>query len=100
MLSTLPLEELEKYTQNIYEAIIVIAKRARQINLEQKKLVASDEDNDSPYDDYGEEEFEKKTQDYRNEKFKLPKPTTIALKEFLEGKLQFNYPEKKESSEN
>ena len=35
MSSTIPLSELEKLSGNLYEAIVIIAKRARQINEEQ-----------------------------------------------------------------
>jgi len=32
MVETLDLSELNKHAENIYEAIVIIAKRARQIN--------------------------------------------------------------------
>ena len=39
MSSTISLSELEKLSGNLYEAIVVIAKRAKQINEEQKSLI-------------------------------------------------------------
>jgi len=93
MLSTLPLNELEKNTENVYEAIIIIAKRARQINVEQKKLMNTEEDSDAN-DDYIDEDFEKRNFEYKSDRQRLPKPTTIALEEFLAGKLIYEYPAK------
>lgn len=95
MLGTLPLNELEKYTENVYEAIIVIAKRARQINEEQKKLVDDEEDYNNDNDDYIEDEFDRKNYEYNREKYHMPKPTTIALEEFMSGKLDFEYSQRK-----
>ena len=88
MIKTLSLKDFEKYADNIYEAIIVLGKRARQINDEQKQLLHREEEE---YDDYDEElpDGELLDVDY----LKLPKPTTLALEEFLAGKIQFKYKE-------
>jgi len=99
MLSTLRLDELVKSTENVYEAIIIIAKRARQINAEQKKLQDLDEDNESLSDDFSDEEIDRRHQEYKRDAVRPPKPTTVALNEFLEGKLTFGYPAKKEDAE-
>ena len=96
MLSTLRLDELVKSTENVYEAIIIIARRARQINAEQKKLQDLDEDNDSLNDDFSDEEIDRRHQEYKRDTNRPPKPTTLALNEFLAGKLSFSYPEIKE----
>lgn len=94
MITTLPLDEFEKHADNIYEAIIVLAKRARQINDEQKQLLHQEVEED--YDDYDEGLLEiKPNEDY----VKLPKPTTIALEEFLNGKIEFGYKQREESAE-
>jgi len=39
MIHTLPLESLEQNADNVYEAIIMIARRARQINELQKQIM-------------------------------------------------------------
>ncbi|MFQ5602006.1 MAG: DNA-directed RNA polymerase subunit omega [bacterium] len=90
MITTLPLSEFEKYTDNIYEAIIVLAKRARQINDQQKQLLYKDQEYDN-YDEYDDDEFEVsgENEDY----IKLPKPTSLAMEEFLSGQLEFKYRE-------
>lgn len=98
MLSTLRLDELVKSTENVYEAIIIIAKRARQINAEQKKLQDLEEESDSLNDDFSDEEIDRRHQEYKRDTNRPPKPTTVALNEFMEGKLSFDYPEKKENS--
>ncbi|MFQ5638113.1 MAG: DNA-directed RNA polymerase subunit omega [bacterium] len=97
MIKTLSLKDFDKYAENIYEAIIILAKRARQINDEQKQLLHREEEE---YDDYDEElpDSELLDVDY----LKLPKPTTLALEEFLTGKIHFKYKEvdKEEEKEN
>ena len=42
MVSTVPLDELERHAGNIYEAIVIVAKRARQINDDLEKVSAAD----------------------------------------------------------
>jgi len=75
-------------TGNIYKAIKIVGKRAEQINLElkqelKKKLEEFDVDQDSL-----SEIFENKEQiDISRFYERLPKPTAIALQEWLEGKI-------------
>ncbi len=75
-------------TKNIYKAIKIIGKRAEQINLELKeellkKLKEFETDQDSLA-----EIFENKEQiDISRFYERLPKPTAIALQEWLEDKI-------------
>lgn len=93
MITTISLNEIEKYADNIYEAIIILAKRARQINEEQKRLYQLESDYDEGYEDYEDEQTEKIIlKPYK----KLPKPTTVALKEFLVGKIRYDYLDQQE----
>ncbi|NIA30332.1 MAG: hypothetical protein GWP06_10525 [Actinobacteria bacterium] len=91
MAETLPIDELEKRADNIYEAIVMISQRARQINDMQKKMLeeqveaAADEDEID-----GDIDMDRVDRQY----LKLPKPTTIALQEMMEGKLSKEYPGK------
>lgn len=87
MINTLSLNEIERFADNIYEAIIVLAKRARQINDEQKEVLRRDYEDE--YDDYDEEINE--TEIIDTDYVKLPKPTSLALDEFLAGKIEYNY---------
>jgi len=101
MVSTISQDELQKHAHNVYEAIVVTAKRARQINDEQKRLIdletGYDESNEQTAgDDLDEdlEEFAEERQPENTKFLRLPKPTTIALEELLSDKLEFRYNEK------
>ena len=89
MAEILPLEELEKYADNIYEAIVMIARRARQINDQQKKLLEEQVEQYALDDSLDEEGFNQDIVDHQY--LKLPKPTVIALQEMLAGKLKKEY---------
>ena len=91
MAETLPLDVLETHAENLYEAIVMIARRARQINDQQKKILEEQVEQYALDDNLDEEGF---TQDVVDHQYlKLPKPTTIAMQEMLEGKLQKQYPD-------
>ena len=70
--------ELEAPTENIYEAISIIAKRANQINGDLKKELVDKLEEFATYNDSLEEVFENKEQ-IEVSKFyeKLPKPTML-----------------------
>lgn len=92
MSSTIPLSELEKLSGNLYEAIVIIAKRARQINEEQKSLIDIETEMDDSMDEYEDEEEEMEEQEEIPRKvIKLPKPTEIAIQEMLTGKIKWDY---------
>lgn len=96
MINTLSLREIESHADNIYEAIIVLAKRARQINDEQKQLLQRETEYDN-YDDYDEDGYDAVTPDIDYPT--LPKPTTLALEELLSGKLKYSYRKKDEDND-
>lgn len=99
MVSTVPLEELEKHAGNIYEAIVVIAKRARQINDEQKRFIEQELGYDSAADNANAEDEAELDENHEERRvtpvkvFRLPKPTSISLDEMMNGRLQFQYKE-------
>jgi DNA-directed RNA polymerase subunit K/omega len=106
MASTVPLDELKKYSSNIYEAIMIIAKRARQINDEQKRIIEQETGYDSSMDNINADDFDdegpESTDDREKQPIKyirLPKPSTIALEEMLSGKLGFRYDDKSAEDE-
>lgn len=88
-ITPLEIEELESKAGNIYEAVIVAAKRARQINDEQKleynqriePLVKSDEEDDTV--------VSKDKMNISIEFEKRPKATEIAINELLNDQLEF-----------
>lgn len=77
-------------TNNIYEAIAVISKRATQINSEIKKELLEKLDEFATYSDSLDEIFENKEQ-IEVSKFyeKLPKPHALAVQEWLEDKIYY-----------
>ena len=87
-------DAIEASTENIYEAISIIAKRATQINTDLKKELVEKLDEVATYNDSLEEVFENKEQ-IEVSKFyeKLPKPTAIAVEEWLESKVYHRIPE-------
>jgi DNA-directed RNA polymerase subunit K/omega len=87
-------ESIEAPTQNIYEAISIIAKRATQINSDLKKELIDKLDEFATYNDSLEEVFENKEQ-IEVSKFyeKLPKPTAIAVEEWLENRVYHRTPD-------
>lgn len=86
--------KIEAPTDNIYEAITVIAKRAQQINGDLKSELIEKLEEFATYTDSLDEVFENKEQ-IEVSKFyeKLPKPTAIAVQEWLEGKIYHRNPE-------
>ncbi len=89
--STLSLEELEKYSDNIYEAIIVLAKRARQINDEQKSYIEKETGIDDSMSDDEEDDYYDADTVRETKVIKLPKPTQLAIQELISGKIQYDY---------
>ncbi|TMM28595.1 DNA-directed RNA polymerase subunit omega [Polaribacter aestuariivivens] len=86
--------ELQEPTENIYEAISIIAKRAEQINSDLKKELVEKLEEFATYNDSLEEVFENKEQ-IEVSKFyeRLPKPTAIAVEEWLNDKIYHRTPE-------
>ena len=80
--------EIDAPTDNIYEAISVIAKRAQQINTDIRRELVDKLEEFATYNDSLEEIFENKEQ-IEVSKFyeKLPKPHALAVKEWLEDKI-------------
>ena len=80
--------EIDAPTDNIYEAISVIAKRAEQINTDIRRELVDKLEEFATYNDSLEEIFEIKEQ-IEVSKFyeKLPKPHALAVKEWLEDKI-------------
>lgn len=77
-------------TNNIYEAISIISKRATQINSEIKKELLEKLDEFATYNDSLDEIFENKEQ-IEVSKFyeKLPKPHSLAVQEWLDDKIYY-----------
>lgn len=87
--------EIDVKTENLYEAVAVIAKRANQISSNTKEeLVAKLEEFASEHDNL-EEIFENREQIEISKYYEsLPKSTIIAIEEFLHDKVYFRNPAK------
>ncbi len=87
---TLDKNLIDAPTNNIYEAISIISKRAAQINGDIKKELLEKLDEFATYNDSLEEIFENKEQ-IEVSKFyeKLPKPHALAVQEWLENKIYY-----------
>lgn len=85
---TRDLDSLAQQTGNIYESVVVISKRAKQIASDIKEELNSKLAEFATTVDNLEEVFENREQ-IEISKFyeRLPKPTNTALEEFIEGKL-------------
>ena len=81
-------DQIENETQNIYEAISIISKRADQIQGDVKKELIEKLEEFATYNDSLEEIFENKEQ-IEVSKFyeRLPKPHAIAIQEWLDSKV-------------
>ncbi|SHI82434.1 DNA-directed RNA polymerase subunit omega [Algibacter luteus] len=82
--------QIDEPTDNIYESISIIARRADQINTEIKKELIDKLEEFATYNDSLEEIFENKEQ-IEVSKFyeKLPKPHALAVQEWLTDKIYF-----------
>ena len=89
---------MEKGTNNIYESIAIIAKRADQIETDLKKELDSKLEEFASVNDTLEETFENREQ-IEISKFyeKLPNPVLMAIQEFLEDQIYFRKPEAEET---
>jgi len=78
------LRKMEEKTKNIYEAVVVMSKRARQINQEryEEQVMELSEELEL---DVLDESPDIKPEDYEEKE----KVTTIALNEFLEGEVSW-----------
>jgi DNA-directed RNA polymerase subunit K/omega len=94
---TRDLSELDKETGSIYESIVIIAKRANQISVETKEELSRKLEEFAYYTDNLEEVFENREQ-IEISKFyeRMPKPSLLALEEFLEDEIYFRNPTKLE----
>lgn len=85
---TRDLDKIAAQTGNVYESVVIISKRARQIAVNIKEELNNKLAEFATTVDNLEEVFENREQ-IEISKFyeRLPKPTTTATEEFLENKL-------------
>ena len=77
---------LSKDTENIYETVMIIAKRANQIAQETKQELEAKLQEFAVYTDENQEVFENEEQIELSRQYeRLPKPTLVAAKEYEDG---------------
>lgn len=80
--------DLEKSTDNIYESIVILSKRANQINVDLKEELTQKLQEFASSTDNLEEVFENREQIEISRFYeRMPKPSTMAIDEFERGKL-------------
>ncbi len=86
-------------TNNIYETVAILSKRANQIGSEMKAELNRKIEEFATTSDNLEEIFENREQ-IEISKFyeRLPKPTLIAIHEFMNGKIYFRNPHQEEGT--
>ena len=90
--------EMEGSTENIYEALSIIAKRSNQINLDIKKELHEKLDEFATHNDSLEEIFENKEQIEVSRFYeRLPKPHAMAVEEWLKNKIYSRHTEEPKS---
>jgi len=94
---TRDVRELDKTTDNIYESIVIISKRANQISNNLKEELHGKLAEFASSNDNLEEVFENREQIEISKHYeRMPKPTLIAVDEFLNDKIYFRNPSKEQ----
>ena len=84
-------------TGNLYESLAIISKRANQISIKLKEELNGKLAEFATTVDNLEEVFENREQIEISKHYeRLPKPTNLAVEEFLEGKIHFHTPAEEE----
>ena len=95
-------QDILEPTGNLYESLVIVAKRARQISANQKEELNAKLAEFASSVDNLEEIFENREQ-IEISKFyeRMPKPTAMAIEEFMNGEIYNRYKEaeEEESSE-
>jgi DNA-directed RNA polymerase subunit K/omega len=83
-------DKIEEKVGSIYEAIVIMGKRAEQINAEIRTELHNKLDEFAVHNNTLEEVFENREQIEISKHYeKLPKPTSIAVKEWLDDEIYF-----------
>jgi DNA-directed RNA polymerase subunit K/omega len=95
---TRDVRELDKTTDNIYESIVIISKRANQISNNLKEELHGKLAEFASSNDNLEEVFENREQIEISKHYeRMPKPSLIAVDEFLQDKVYYRNPSKEQN---
>lgn len=94
------MRDFSKDTGNIYETIVIISKRANQIALEMRDELKKKIDEFATNTTNLEEVFENREQIEISKYYeRLPKPSLIAIQEYLDGQIYYRNPSKEKEKE-
>ena len=86
-------DDFSKQTENIYETVAMLTKRANQIAAEEKRELHNKIDDYRSNNDSSDEMFENREQIEIVRRYEqMPKPTLEATEEYLAGKLSYRNP--------
>lgn len=92
------LDDIAEPTGNIYESVVVISKRARQVSVSMKEELNSKLAEFASTVDNLEEVFENREQIEISRFYeRMPKPTSVAIEEFIGDELAYRRVEEDES---
>jgi len=90
---TRDLRELDVETGNIYESLVIMSKRANQISNNVKEELHAKLSEFASSNDNLEEIFENREQIEISKHYeRMPKPSLVAVQEFLDGKIYYRNP--------
>lgn len=95
---TRDVRQLDTTTNNIYESIVVISKRANQVANAMKEELQGKLAEFTSSSDNLEEIFENREQIEVSKQYEqMPKPSLVAIDEFLNGKVYYRNPSKEQN---
>jgi len=95
---TRDVRQLDTTTNNIYESIVVISKRANQVANTMKEELQGKLAEFTSSSDNLEEIFENREQIEVSKQYEqMPKPSLVAIDEFLNGKVYYRNPSKEQN---
>ena len=95
------IRKIDAPTGNLYESLAIVSKRANQIAAQMKEELHNKLSEFAHDSDTLEEVFENREQIEISSYYeRLPKPTSIAMEEFLNNKIYYRNPEKENRLKN
>ncbi|MBQ9418291.1 MAG: DNA-directed RNA polymerase subunit omega [Bacteroidales bacterium] len=89
--------DFSRQTDNIYETVAMLTKRANQIAFEEKKELHNKIDSFKSSNDLIDDMYENREQVEIVRRFEqMPKPALEAIEEYLEGKISYRNPAKED----
>jgi DNA-directed RNA polymerase subunit K/omega len=98
--ATRDLNNFDQKTENIYESLVILSKRANQIAVDVKEELNEKIQEFTVNHDMSDEIFENKEQiELARHYEQLPKPSLLAIQEFLDGQIYYRLPEENSKPE-